>query len=366
MANFSNARNETESYEEALGVTTKVFLYVFVSVMSLVGNTLVVVVILKTKHLRTHFNYLIVNMSISDFVVPLVAAPLRIVQETSLRPREWLVDGALGEAFCKLCFFIVDISPVVSVLTLVLISVNRFLVTMFPIRRQFFSNKTNRILIALVWLMAMLFFSPYFYTFRLSFDAGYTECVFLWSPAFHDESAHIIFSSLNMILFFFLPYIIISFLYTFIMFKLQKNSVDMKEMLNHNQLVSRRQKNKQIIFMSIVIIVAFGLLWGPYYMYLFLAVFIWRGQVPAEVLANYDVIAFTVQYAGYLNSVINPWIYFVFLKSYRKGLKRLLFKRCHQYKSNNIGSSRLSPSAKSGIVSNGEVCEPIKITSTKV
>lgn len=373
MANISTTRNETERNQtEVLGVPTKVFLYVILLVMSLLGNTLVVVVILRTKNLRTHFNYLIVNMSISDFVVPLVAMPLRIVQETSLRRREWLVDGALGNALCKLLLFFTDISPAVSVLTLVLIAVNRFLVTWFPIKRQIFSHKTNKILIVLVWLMAMMFFSPYFYTFRLEILQGYPQCVFLWSPAFDDKLAHSIFTTLYIVLFFFLPFIIISFLYTLVMLKLHKNSVDMKEMLNHNQLVSRREKNKKIIVMSIIIIVTFGLFWGPYYMYLFLGNFIWQWDFPPEVKANLPIIGFAVQYAGFFNSVINPWIYFIFLRSYRRGLKRLFFKRCNNsnhVRQNTFGSStaKLSTSARlrNGVM-DGEACKSSKYASTRV
>ena len=364
MANISN---ESEPQSEALGLPTKVVLYVFLLFLSLLGNTLVVAVILRTNHLRTHFNYLIVNMSVSDFVVPLVAVPLLIIQETALRKREWLVDGVFGNILCKLCFFVIDISPAVSVLTLVLISVNRFLVTTFPIRRQVFSRKVNKILIAAVWVIAMLFFSPYFYAFQVR-TYEYTVCVLSWSSSQEaDNLAHTIFMSLHLVSFFILPYTVIFLLYTCIVLKLRKNSVEMREMLNHDQLVSRRQKNKQIITMSIIIIITFGLFWGPYYVFMFLANFIWQWDFPPLVKANISVIAFAVTYAGYFNSVINPWIYFIFLKSYRTSLKRLLLKgrkKTNNFRLNNFGSSTRTQSAKSGLTN--EPSKSLRITTTLV
>jgi phosphoglycerol transferase MdoB-like AlkP superfamily enzyme len=267
-------------------------------------------------------------MTISDLVVPLLALPLRLIQELSPRPGEWLVDGSLGNALCKLCFFITDISPAVSVLSLVAISVNRFIVTTFPIRRQIYSYRTNKILIASIWFTAMAFFSPYFYTFRLRTTNGYAECVYLWSPAFDDLSAHTIYTSIDIVSFFIIPFIVIIFLYAFIMRKLHKNSVDMADMLNHDQLISRRRKNKQIILMSLVIIIVFGLLWGPYYMFFLVINCVWRWDIPSEVLSYIGMIAFVVQYLGFLNSAVNPCIYFVFLKNYRNGLKCLFWKNC--------------------------------------
>lgn len=49
--------------------------FVFILLSSLIGNTLVIIIVYKRPELRNTINYFIVNMAVSDFVFPLTAIP---------------------------------------------------------------------------------------------------------------------------------------------------------------------------------------------------------------------------------------------------------------------------------------------------
>ena len=80
--------------------------------VSLVGNSLIAIIVYKTQAMRTPINYFIVNMAMSDLLYPLVLFPLLL---TRLYVDVWLISGPIGEAFCKLTLFLADNSLIVSI-----------------------------------------------------------------------------------------------------------------------------------------------------------------------------------------------------------------------------------------------------------
>ena len=95
--------------------------YSLILVVSLVGNSVIVLIVYKTPTLRKPINMLIVNMAISDLLFPIILFPVRLVD---LQVDSWLISGNLGQVLCKLHFFGTYISSLVSVQSLVLITVD--------------------------------------------------------------------------------------------------------------------------------------------------------------------------------------------------------------------------------------------------
>jgi hypothetical protein len=310
MDNLSTPSNATPQHKgEMFAIHTKITMYSVLLVCSLLGNILVIAVVMGNKSLRTVFNYMIVNMAVSDLFVPMLALPVRISEETS----GWLVDGPLGNALCKLCFFFADISPVVSVLSLVIIATERFVLIVYPFKSQAFNRRTCWVLIATTWIIAIALFSPYFYTFRLFQRDGSTQC----NPQQWSQVAQDVFLVIVTSVSFIIPFISIVILYSVMIFKLHQNSKRLGNSLSEEQASYRRRRNKDIFYLSIAVVVAFCVLWGPFFCALLLINFLygWDG-------VDGDVI-FIVQYLGYLNSAVNPCIYFIFLKSFQKGLRNI-------------------------------------------
>lgn len=301
---------------------TRITLYTVLLVWSLVGNVLVIIVVFCNKNLRSTFNQLVLNMAVSDLVIPLLSLPIKIAEE-ALKPPDykWLVGGSLGTILCKLCFFLADLSPAVSVFSLLIIAVERFILTVYPVSRFKFTARLNYFLIGGTWFTSMALTSPYLYTFRTITINGHTFCYSSWSPAF-DDSVQKIYVLVICVVAFVVPFISIIVLYSLMLYKLNQNDKTVRKSMLHHQKGSsqRKRRNKTVFYISVSICVAFALLWGPYFSLIFVHYFILTKPIKEPL------VSFVINYLAFANSAINPCIYFIFLKSFRKGFENI-FKR---------------------------------------
>ena len=58
----------------------KTIAYAIIVLFSLLGNTAVIVIVLKNKRMRTTTNYLIVNMAVSDLLISAFAVPRELTE----------------------------------------------------------------------------------------------------------------------------------------------------------------------------------------------------------------------------------------------------------------------------------------------
>ena len=126
------------------------------SVASFAGNVLVILIVYKTKTLRTTTNYFIVNMAISDVFVPALDT-LRI---TLLYRKD---APALTQTFftilCRMLNFLTNLSYVMSMTSLVVITAHRFYAVVFPLRARLERRRARIVLLLSTWLIpiAVLF-----------------------------------------------------------------------------------------------------------------------------------------------------------------------------------------------------------------
>ena len=133
------------SNPEKIGIT---FAYCLIFLVSLAGNTIIGIIVYKTKTMRKPSNFLIVNMAISDLLFPIFVIPREIQR---LYIDSWLIGGPLGQALCKLVIFLSDVSFAVSVQNLVLIAVDRFGAVVYPLRSPLISLKLCPFFILATW-----------------------------------------------------------------------------------------------------------------------------------------------------------------------------------------------------------------------
>ena len=105
---------------EKIGITVA---YCLIFLVSLAGNTVIGIIVYKTKTMRRPINFLIVNMAMSDLLFPIFAFPSTM---QTLYIDSWLIGGPLGQALCKLTNYLPYVSTAVSIHSLVLIAVDRF------------------------------------------------------------------------------------------------------------------------------------------------------------------------------------------------------------------------------------------------
>lgn len=92
-----------------------------ITAVTVMGNTLVVIAVCVVKKLRQPSNYLLVSLAVADLSVAIVVMPLVIV--TDLTGGKWL----FGEVFCNIFIGMDVMCCTASIMTLCVISVDRYL-----------------------------------------------------------------------------------------------------------------------------------------------------------------------------------------------------------------------------------------------
>ena len=94
-------------------------LFTIIFTLSTTGNTLVCLVVARTRRMRTTRNYLLVNLAVSDLTVALLCIPFDMVLKI-VAP-----DWPLGAAMCKLLWPSMTLVTNSSAATLAVISYDR-------------------------------------------------------------------------------------------------------------------------------------------------------------------------------------------------------------------------------------------------
>ena len=161
MADFNgkdlqhNITNDTNSGFTTCVGPVEIAMYVVLVFLSLVGNLLIVAVFYRNKALRTPVHCFIVNMAISDLIIPVIFLPCRIAD--AYCDGVWLVEGVLGTIFCKFVQIAFSVSGSMSILSIVAIAFDRFYAIIFAIKPPLISQKICRRLVALTWIFSVTF-----------------------------------------------------------------------------------------------------------------------------------------------------------------------------------------------------------------
>ena len=150
-----------------------------VSVAAFIGNALVATTFLKTRSLRTSTNYYIVNMAVSDLLASFFNWPL-YASEGMLTPNVF-INEPWASSVCKMGMYFRVVSQVVSVLSLILIAVDRFVAIVYPLKVTLMNVKIRVIFVSLTWLIPIFGALPYVLFARIIKVEDQTFCRFMMS-----------------------------------------------------------------------------------------------------------------------------------------------------------------------------------------
>ena len=313
------------SADSAAEVTMKALAYFTILLVSFIANIILIVVIYKNKQLQKSINYFVFNMAVSDLFTPLTIMPIKIVEIIS-RSESWKVDRPwiLGNILCKLCYFLPDVSLVVSIESLLLISMDRFIAVVFPLRAKLISSRVRLTSIVCTWIIAIAVHAHYFYTFKLFPYENKSYCNLYWGPTFDHVETNKRYVIATFITFILVPICLFTIVYGTIMWTLKTKFEKFK---SEGQLsCHQRHRDQQlttVVRMSVTIMMAFVFCMIPQLISLFTRAFVWDWKVP-PICVFRTVIPFIATFMIHSWSAINPCICFVFHKNYRNSLKHML------------------------------------------
>ena len=292
------------------------------SILSLLGNGLLITIIFKNHKLRTTMNLFVVNVAISDMCFPVYST----FAMTTMWNRTLWQDGAFGHFTCKFTGFFQGMSVIGSLYSLVCIAIDRFYAVVLPLKVKNITFKVRGGLLISVWILCLVFSCPLLYAHNIIRVNNLTYCQRNWGYIGGASKIDDIYMTCVFIVVWIVPITILVILYSVIIFTLRKrnNGKDFHlSSLNENQKEERRRQRKNITKMCITVLVVFVVSWCPIYMFFILQKIQLNGGTILNCNNNKIELALTIM--PFIEIAINPWIYPVFSRSYRHGFASILW-----------------------------------------
>uniref|UniRef100_A0A8C9NY83 Cholecystokinin receptor type A n=1 Tax=Spermophilus dauricus TaxID=99837 RepID=A0A8C9NY83_SPEDA len=308
----------------------QIFLYSLIFLLSVLGNTLVITVLIRNKRMRTVTNIFLLSLAVSDLMLCLFCMPFNLIPNL-------LKDFIFGSAVCKTTTYFMGTSVSVSTFNLVAISLERYGAICRPLQSRVWQTKSHALkVIAATWCLSFTIMTPYpIYSNLVPFTKNNNQtanmCRFLLPNDVMQQSWH----TFLLLILFLIPGIVMMVAYGLISLELyqgikfdasQKKSAKGKYLLT----VCLRQKTpplrdphllhplmakKRVIRMLMVIVVLFFLCWMPIF-----SANAWRAYdtTSAERHLSGTPISF-ILLLSYTSSCVNPIIYCFMNKRFRLG-----------------------------------------------
>ncbi|XP_066477528.1 opsin-VA-like [Tiliqua scincoides] len=300
-----------------------------VTVLSLSENFTVILVTLKYKQLRQPVNYVIVNLSVADFLVSLIGGTISFL--TNLKGYFYM-----GHWACVLEGFAVTFFGIVALWSLALLAFERYIVICRPLGNMRLRGKHAALGLAFVWVFSFIWTIPptMGWSSYTTSKIG-TTCEPNWySGDYNDQTFIITFFTTCFIL----PLLVILVSYGKLMQKLRKVSD------TQGRLGCTRKPERQVTRMVVIMILAFLICWSPYAAFSIL-VTAWPSIELNPRLAA--IPAFFSKTA----TVYNPIIYVFMNKKFQRCLIHLF--RCSNQ---DISDSNVNPVSQKATVTHNNNC----------
>ncbi|XP_054899007.1 galanin receptor 2a [Poeciliopsis prolifica] len=270
--------------------------------LGIAGNSLVLAVLCRNGQMSTKTtNMFIFSLGVADLCFIVFCVPF---QATIYTLDQWV----FGPVLCRAVHFIIFLTMYASIFTLTAVSLDRYLAICYPLRsRQMRTPKNALISICLVWSLALVFSTPYLSYFSQMDLDGTLLCIPAWEhkPRFIMDLWTFIFGYL-------IPVLVLSLTYARTIRYLWTSVDPVKD-----KSESRRSKRK-VTKMILIVAALFCLCWLPHHL---IILCMWFGQFPL----NHTTYALRIlsHLVAYANSCLNPIVYALVSKHFRKGFQNV-------------------------------------------
>ncbi|XP_050996285.1 C-C chemokine receptor type 8 [Acomys russatus] len=279
-------------------------LYCILLVLGLLGNSLVILVLVACKKLRSITDIYLLNLAMAD---------LLFVFSFPFQTYYLLDQWVFGTAVCKVVSGFYYLGFFSSMFFITLMSVDRYLAIVHAVSA--IKVRTARVGTALslaVWLIAITATIPLMVFYQVSLEDGVLQCF----PFFDEQSlrwklsAHFEINILGLLL----PFSVLLFCYTRILHQL-------RGCLNHNRT--------RAIKLVLIVVIASLLFWVPFNVVLFLTslhdMHILNGCATKQRLA---LATYVTEAISFTHCCVNPVIYALIGEKFKKHLADIFQKSC--------------------------------------
>ncbi|XP_050391389.1 neuropeptide CCHamide-1 receptor [Patella vulgata] len=293
----------------------------------IVGNIFLICSFVKHKKLTAAHNIFVINLAVGDLMMLMVSLPFNSTWYT-------IPYWPYGEVICKMSFFVETLATAVTIATITVLSIERFLI--ISGKRSSDKRMFAIAIVVLIWTLSFYISLPdlisastvteshsgreweYCYTFAPS-----------WGPVYPKVN-----TMMRFLLLFVIPLCIISPLYLAIAYTIYFKSVaskypSMKTPLRPDSnnsgngkqdRESSQDKRKRLAISVLGLVWAFVLCWLPRHVYL-----LWFHFDPGvfdHFWHVFKIFGFCLMFA---NSAVNPIVFFILDKKFRQYVNKVLF-----------------------------------------
>ncbi|XP_059225305.1 RYamide receptor [Stomoxys calcitrans] len=296
--------------------------YGSISLVAIIGNTLVIWVVATTRQMRTVTNMYIANLAFADVIIGLFCIPFQF--QAALLQR-WTLPWFM----CGFCPFVQAVSVNVSVFTLTAIAIDRHRAILNPLRARP-TKFASKFIIASIWLASVTFATPCAIAFRVELlherrkddnDTIYNVTTpFCNNVNLSDSQLQTYRYSLVFVQYL-VPFCVISFVYIQMAVRLwgtraPGNAQDSRD-------ITLLKNKKKVIKMLIIVVIVFGVCWLPLQLYNIL-------YVTIPEINEYQFIGivwFSCDWLAMSNSCYNPFIYGIYNEKFKREFNKR-FQTC--------------------------------------
>lgn len=290
--------------ERTISIVVPIF-FSLIAIIGFVGNLLTVITVSCNTQMRNTTNILIFNLSLADLLFICFCIPFTAVDYSV---GKW----PFGLFWCKGVQYLIIVTAYISIYTLVLMSLDRFLAVCYPVSRV--RNERNTITsICVLWITVLIINLPTFHVHGLqdfvdtNRNLTSTSCMFIENKMLSWKMFHIYMFASSYLM----PLVLISGLYLFMLIRLWKG--------NLTQSKESRRGKRRVTRLVIIVVACFAVLWLPIQAILLLKsfhLFVSNTHLTIALQISAHILAYT-------SSCINPLLYAFLSENFRKSFRKV-------------------------------------------
>ncbi|NXP51538.1 GPR19 protein, partial [Heliornis fulica] len=286
--------------------------------VSILGNSLVCLVIRRSRRTQSTTNYFVVSMACADLLFSITSVPFVLLQ---LAFGRW----PLGNVMCKLVRYIQYLTPGVQLYVLLSICVDRFYTIVYPLSFKVSREKAKKMILA-SWNFEAVLASPTFFFYGSKSE---DHCNF-FLPGSWEGTAY---SIINILVVFLFPSVLIVLFYQKVIKYIWRLGTDGLTVRRTMNIVPRTKV--KTIKMFLMLNSGFVLSWLPFYV-----VQLWH---PPETDHRTSSLLFlAITWISFSSSASKPILYSVYNANFRRGMKEtfcMSAMKCYRHNAYTITTS---------------------------
>ncbi|CAC5413374.1 LKR [Mytilus coruscus] len=301
-------------------------LYGMVSIIAIVGNSIVLFVVKSRKRMQSVTNIFIANLAFSDVLLGMFSTPFHF--QSALLQR-WNV----ADFMCKVAPFVKSVSVNVSVFSLTLIAIDRCVAVLLPLKARF-AKKVAILILIIVWLISIGSALPeaIYYEIENRFMLEELTDGKVCLPVWPTLKFHISYSLVQFLMQYVIPLSIISYSYIRITQRLWESTFPGNNSGLHRD--NRRRKTmKKVVKMLIIVVSLFAFCWLPLQTYNIVYVF-WADKM--NLFKYINIVWLCSYWLAMSSACYNPFIYGLLNENFKNEYKVIMTSCCRWIKKSDM------------------------------